>query len=454
MPALSASDVAEICRGRLIGDGSKSAASVVADSREVNAGTAFVAVRGGHDFVRDALDARASFVVVENEASLSAGVASAVVVQDSVGALADLARHVRGLLGVTSVGITGSTGKTLTKDLVAAALRVRFRVHASPRSYNTEVTVPTVVLGCPGDAEVLVTELGARRSGEIAELCSFVQPHVGVITGIGSTHLEIFGSRRTIAETKSELLDSLPPDGLGVVPSNDDFLDVFAKRTNARLRTVGPGGALRYRANGIDNDGHTHGVVFVDGKSLDVRLGVPNRALMRNAALAIAVAVELGVDSQDAAAALSAAPLSDSRMQVLDVGDWVVVNDAYNANPTSMAAALRSVRELAGDRETWAILGPMAELGPQSDVAHRKIGRLVRALGFAGVITVGAEADAIADAAGEISHRVGSTQEAADTALDIVPPGSVVLIKASRVAGLDLLPDELTRKLKSVHREA
>ncbi len=454
MPVLTAAEVAQICKGRLLGDGSIQAISVVADSRDVNRTAAFMAVRGGHDFIDAAFESGAPFVVVEREASLPADAATAVLVESTVKALSDLAMHVRSQLAVRSVGITGSTGKTLTKDLVTAALRVRYRVHSAPRSYNTDVTVPTVVIGCPDDAEILVTELGARRGGEIAELCAFVQPRIGVITGVGSTHLEIFGSRRVIAQTKSELLAALPADGLGIVPSNDDFLDVFSETTTAKLQTVGPGGAIRYRALGIDGEGRTHGVVAVDGEELPVRLAVPNRALMRNAAMAIAVAIELGIDPNEASAALVDAPLSAARMQIQGVGDWTIANDAYNANPTSTAAALRSVRELAGDREAWAILGPMAELGPGSVDAHKRIGRLVRSLGFRGVITVGSEAVAIADAAGDISHIVESMDDAAGAAIGLIAPGSVVLIKASRVAGLDLLPDELTRRLESVQREA
>ncbi len=454
MPALTAADVAHICRGRLVGDGSRAATSVVVDSREATRTSAFVAVRGGHDFINAAFGSGAPFVVIEREEGMATSSGSAVVVESTVKALSELAMHVRSQLAVRSVGITGSTGKTLTKDLVAAALRVRYRVHSAPRSFNTDVTVPTVVIGCPDDAEVLVTELGARRSGEIAELSALVRPHIGVVTGVGSTHLEIFGSRRVIARTKSELLSALPADGLGIVPSNDDFLDVFAETAGAKLRTVGPGGAIRYYALGIDGEGRTHGVVAIDGEELPVRLAVPNRALMRNAAMAIAVAIELGIDQNDASAALADAQLSAARMQILDIGDWRVANDGYNANPTSTAAALRSVRELAGDREAWAILGPMAELGFQSTYAHARVGRLVRSLGFRGVITVGPEAGAIADAAGDIAHRVDSMGDAAGAAIDLIAPGSVVLVKASRVAGLDLLPDELARRLESIQREA
>jgi UDP-N-acetylmuramoyl-tripeptide--D-alanyl-D-alanine ligase len=449
MPLLTAAQVAEITGGRLVAEGSSTASSVVADSREVTPAAAFAAVRGGHGYVRKALAAGAPFVIVEREDALPAEPVAAVVVDDTVAALHKLAGHVRSLLDVRAVAITGSTGKTLTKDLVATALGVRYQVHATPRSYNTEVTVPTVVLSCPDTAGVLVAELGARRAGDIAELCSFVRPDTAVITGVGVTHLEVFGSRRGIAQTKSEVLAALPADGLAIVPSNDDFLDVFCATTSARLRTVGPGGTVRYRADRIDGTGRTHGAVVVDGVEIEVRLPAPNRALMRNAAMAIAVAVEFDVDAREAADALAGASLSDARMQIENIGALTLVNDAYNANPTSMAAALRSVRELAAERSAWAVLGAMAELGPASAAGHERVGRLARALGFNGVVTVGDGAHGIADAAGDIALEVGSLDEAIDVAVTRIPEDAVVLVKASRVAGLDRFGDALRRRLDS-----
>jgi UDP-N-acetylmuramoyl-tripeptide--D-alanyl-D-alanine ligase len=447
VPVLTAGEVAEICGGRLIGDAASFAGSVVADSREVSRAAAFAAVRGGHDYVLDALEAGAPFVIVERAESVPAGAGTAVLVGGTIAALHALAGHVRSLLDVRAVAVTGSTGKTLTKDLVAAALGVRYEVHATPRSYNTDVTAPTVVLSCPEEAGVLVAELGARRPGEIAELCSFVRPDTAVITGIGLTHLELFGSRRGIAETKSEMLTALPADGLAIVPSNDDFLDVFAAATSARLCTVGPAGTVRYRADRIDRTGRTHGVVTVDGLEIDVRLPVPNRALMRNAALAITVAVEFDVDAREAADALAGASLSGARMQIETIGNRTVVNDAYNANPTSMTAALRSVRELAAGRSVWAVLGPMAELGPESAAGHQRIGRLARALGLDGVLTVGEGAHDIAVAAGDLAHEVRSLADAVELTVTLVPEDAVVLVKASRVSGLDRFPDELRRRL-------
>jgi UDP-N-acetylmuramoyl-tripeptide--D-alanyl-D-alanine ligase len=444
MPVLSARRVAEICGGRVIGDGDVRSRRVVADSREVVDGDLFVAVRGGHAFVAEAVASQAAFALVSDVVSVPAG-ATAVVVDDTVDALGALAASARSAMDVTVVGVTGSYGKTLTKDFIAAALGARYSVHAARGSYNTEVGLPLVVLACPEDAEVLVAELGARREGEIAELCAICRPSIGVLTGVGNTHLEIFGSRRAIARTKSELLASLPADGLAIVPSNDDFLSLLAASTRARVGTVGPGGQTRYRATKIDPTGVTHGSVALAEEVVDVALPVPGRVLMRNAAMAMRVARELGVEATAAGAAIAGAHTTGARVQIVDVGAWTIVNDAYNANPTSVASALRTVRELRPDAPRWAVLGRMAELGVIADPAHRRVGGLARALGYDGVVAVGEGAELIAEAAGDIATRVGSREEAAAFVADRVPSGAVVLVKGSLVTGLKDFPDVLAR---------
>jgi UDP-N-acetylmuramoyl-tripeptide--D-alanyl-D-alanine ligase len=444
--------VAAVCGGRVVGNRASEASSVVADSRTVRPGMAFAAVRGGRGYVQDAVRAGAPWVLVDDAGGLPLG-ATAVVVEDTVTALGAIAADVRASLDVRVIGITGSTGKTLTKDFLSAVLGVRFRVHSAPSSYNNEIGLPLVVLGCPDDAEVMVTELGARRPGEVADLCAICRPHIGVLTGVGTTHLELFRTRAAIASTKSELLASLPPDGLGVVPADDDFLSLFAERTSARLATVGAGGAVSYRASGVDASGSTHGWVAAAGRGVPVTLPVPGRALMRNAAMALVVATEVGIDLLDAASALARAPTSSCRMEITRIGRWAVVNDAYNANPTSTASALRTVRELAADRPCWAVLGEMAELGPTAAAAHHRIGRLARALGYAGVVAVGERAAGIATGAAEVAHRVDTADEAAALIASRVPAGSWVLVKGSRVTALDRFPQVLRERLSRSLRE-
>ncbi len=463
MPVVTAGQLAEWSDGRVVGDPGARAHGMGADSRTQQRGVAFAAVRGervdGHDFVADALANGAPFVVVERTDVVPSG-ATAVLVDDTVRGLGAMATQARRDLRARVVGITGSTGKTLTKDFVAAALSSsaggdprtprtetgrtpRLRVHAAPSSFNTDVTVPLVILGSPSDADVIVCELGARGPGEIARLAAIVRPQIGVITGIGVTHLEVFGSRDTIATTKTELLTALPAGGLAIVGSDDDFLSLFASSTDARLVCVGPGASLSYRADRITSDGRTYGRITVDGRVVPVVLPVPGRALLRNAAFAMRVALECGIDPDDAAAGIADAALSSWRMQIVQAGGWTIVNDAYNANPTSMASTLRSGRELAGDRPIWAVLGAMAELGDATEGEHRRTGRLVRSLGFAGLIAVGDRAAGIAAGAGALGRRVSSMDEAADAVRVSVPDGAVVVVKASRSAGLERLVDQL-----------
>jgi UDP-N-acetylmuramoyl-tripeptide--D-alanyl-D-alanine ligase len=416
------------------------------DSRSQQRGVAFAAVRGervdGHDYVRDAIDGGAPFVVVERDDVVPMG-ATAIVVDDTVRALGAMARHVRGELAARVIGITGSTGKTLTKDFVAAAMAPSVRVYASPGNLNTEVGLPLVLLGAPSDAAVIVAELGARGPGQIAELCEMARPSVGAITGIGTAHLEVFRTRETIARTKSELLRSLPADGLGIVPSDDDFLATFASSTSARLACVGPGAPVSYRADRITPDGRTYGRIAVDGRSVPVVLPVPGRALMRNAAFAVRVALEFGVEPDDAAAGIADASLTSWRLQIVSAGDRTIVNDAYNSNPTSIAATLRSGRELAGDRPVWAVLGRMAELGDATDAEHRRAGRLAVALGYSGLVVVGADAAGIAAGARGLAQTAASIAEAAEIVRSVVPTGAVVVVKGSRAVGLEHLVADL-----------
>ncbi len=450
MPELTAGRVAEITGGRLIGDGRATGHTVVHDSRTVVPGAIFAAVHGGHAFIQNAVAAGAPFVIAEE----SDGVFDGVIVRDTVRALMSLASAVRDEMSARVVGITGSTGKTLTKDLVAAVLGSRFKVHASQRSFNAELGLPLVIFSAPDDAEVLVLELAARHAGEIAELAAIARPQTGIITGIGITHLEEFGSRDAIAQTKSELLAALPADGLAIVPSNDDYLALLSESTPARLRTVGPGAAIDYRATKIDSSGRTYGVVTVDGTQIDVSLPIAGRALMRNIALAVACGIEHGVEPGDAASAIEDAPLSSFRMEIVEVDGWTIVNDAYNSNPTSASSALRSVREMAQGRPVWAVLGPMAELGPVAEDAHLRIGRLAADLAYDGVIALGDEATEIAHGAGSLARVVTSADDAADAVIGSVPPGALVLAKASRVVSLERFPEILRARLHSAERKA
>ncbi|HVE92388.1 MAG TPA: UDP-N-acetylmuramoyl-tripeptide--D-alanyl-D-alanine ligase, partial [Actinomycetota bacterium] len=320
MPRLSAREVARICDGMVTGDPGAECGGFGADTRSLPADSAFVAIRSGHAHVPEAFAAGAPFALVERADCLPAG-ASAVVVGDVTAALGLLAAHVRSGLGARVVGITGSVGKTLTKDFIAAALSSGMKVHASPRNFNNDWGMPLTVLSCPDDAQALVVELGARGPGEIARLCRIVRPHVGVITGIGTSHIEFFGSREGIARSKSELLACLPAAGLAVVSASDDFLDVLAESTSARVATVGPGGHVGAERVDLDESGHAVAILRAGpGVKVQVRLPLPGRPLVRNAAMAVRVAMELGVGAEEAAAGIAGAKPTGWRMETTQFG--------------------------------------------------------------------------------------------------------------------------------------
>ena len=446
MARLNSHEIAQRIGARAIGSPAD-AIFVVADSRTVGGDTAFAAVRGGHAFVAEALAAGAPFAIVQ-DVSVVPSEATAIVVDDVVTALGAIAKHVTSASSVPVVGITGSTGKTLTKDFVAAALGASYDVHATPRSYNAEIGVPLTVLGMPPTSTMLVAEVAARHPHDIAYLCDILHPRTGVITGIGIAHLDVFGSRTSIATTKAELFAALPADGLAIAPSSDDFLDLLARSTNARMRTVGPGGHIRYRAHEIRSDGRTFGEVAIGRRRVPVVLPVPGRALMRNAALAIAVAIEHNVDAEQAAAAIADATLSGSRVQIVHIGSRTIVDDAWNANPTSVRSTLRSAKELAGSRDAWAVLGEMAELGPTTQAEHYRAGALAAFFGYRGVIAVGERAAPVAEgfaSAGDsaAAHRVESLDAAEAAVRRLTAADAVVVVKASRVAGLERLVELL-----------
>jgi UDP-N-acetylmuramoyl-tripeptide--D-alanyl-D-alanine ligase len=448
VPELTAGFVAEASGGVLVGDATSRASSVVHDSRRVTSDVAFVSVRGDA-FVAGALDAGAPFVIVERRDVVPDG-ATAVVTDDSVLALGKIAKAVRARSRWKVVGITGSTGKTLTKDLTAAVLSAKYKVHAAPNSFNAELGVPLVVLSCPDDTQVIVAELAARHLGNIAYLTDIVRPETGVVTGIGVTHIAEFGSRDAGSSDFVRAIASLPSDGLAVLPSGDDYLAFLVASTHARVRTVGPGATVRYRAERIDGDGHTHGTVTIDDRSVAIDLAVPGRALLRNAAMALAVGAEYGVDPDDGARAIANATLSSWRMQISRLHAWTIVNDAWNSSPTSILSALHSAKEMSEDAPVWAVLGGMAELGEIAPAEHLRAGRLVAALGYAGVITVGDAARDIARGAGAIAVEASDKEEAAAIARDRVPDGATVLVKASRSFGLEHFPDILKASTEAV----
>ena len=424
-----------------------------ADSREVRAGDLFVALRGervdGHDHVAQAVQRGATAAMVDRPGPWPC---PAVVVGDTRRALLDLASDERSLLDADVVGITGSTGKTSVKDLTAAVLASRFRVTASRRSFNTEVGVPLTILAADHRTEAVVCEMGSRGRGHIRLLCEAARPRVGVVTNVGLAHLEMFGSPEAVADAKAELVEALPADGVAILNLDDPVVRGFASRSRAGTLTFGtsPDADVRAEDLVLDPAGHPSFTLRGPGGSERVELAVPGEHMALNAVAAAACGIALGVSLGECAAALKEARVSAWRMETFEgAGGVTVINDAYNANPTSMAAALKAARWIAGDRRCIAVLGEMAELGRASDVEHERAGELVARLGIDHLIVVGERARRIAVGAtreGVEPHRVltvDGIEEGLEAARELVREGDVVLVKGSRVAGLERLAEAL-----------
>lgn len=430
--------VATATGGVVDGDPTMPVRSISTDSRCVGAGAVFVALRGenhdGHAFAGEAISRGAVAALVDR--GRNSDLVPRVEVDDTSTALRDLAAHRRTELKVPVVAVTGSTGKTTTKDLMAAAIPGAW---ASPRSYNNEIGVPLTVLSTPDAATALVIEVGSRGMGHIRWLMSAIRPSVGVITNLGLVHLETFGSRDAIADGKWELIEGLAEGGTAVLPDDEP-----------RLRRPHPGPTVTFGATDeasvrisdvqIDHLGRPSFVLHVDGRSFPLALRMSGSHNVFNAAAALGATIAIGVEPGIAIDAMASAEGSSGRMEIRG-GRFTVVNDAYNANPTSMAAALRTVAAMPG--RAHAVLGEMAELGPAAAAEHERIGRLGAELGFDTVVTVGHD-HGLAKAAG--GHNVAEPAEALEWLLERLRDGDVVLVKASRLVGLDLLAEQLVEE--------
>jgi UDP-N-acetylmuramoyl-tripeptide--D-alanyl-D-alanine ligase len=420
-------------------------ASVGIDSRQVEPGALFVALRAerdGHEFVGAALRAGATGYLFEagRLPSGPAGVAATVAIEvaDTGAALLDLGRAARARLDVPVVGITGSVGKTSTKDLLAAVLGADRRVAASERSLNNELGVPLTLANAGEDTDIAVIEMGARGPGQIALLCEVARPTIAVVTAVAAVHTAMFGSLEGVARAKAELVEAVGAKGLAVLNGDDVRVAAMAART--------AGEVLRYSALGevtadvtatdvrVADDLRPSFVLSSPWGSGPVTLGVRGGQQVGNALAAAAVALHQGVAWDAVVHALGRATISPWRMELVTTASGArVLNDAYNANPGSMAAALRSLALLPARRRV-AVVGVMAELGATAAAEHRAIAALAAELGVE-LIAVGTADYGPAPAEGI---------DEALTALGPVGDGDAVLVKGSRVAGLERLAARLT----------
>lgn len=428
--------------------------NIVVDSREAKEGGVFFALKGetrdGHDYIAHAASKGAVAAVVERELDVEI---NQIVVEDTLKALVGVGAWVRDVVDPITVGITGSVGKTTTKDFLASITsRLRPTV-AARRSFNTEVTVPLTLLRLTERTEILITELGTRGPGQIAELCAYVRPQVGVVTNVDVSHMEMFHSIEAIAEEKGALIEALPEGGTAVLNADDPRVSAMASKSKAEVLTFGtsPAAWLRGERISFDERGRASFRMVRDAVGTWVSLPVSGNHQVINALAASSAALALGFSLEECSAGLAKAEASPWRMQVKEAGGVIFVNDAYNAGPKSVAAALETTSKMVGPgRRLIAVLGHMAELGVIERDEHLRVGGIAASLAQV-LITVGSGASAIAEgarAAGMTAVHEVETGEQVSGLLDDLARGDLVLVKASRVVGLERLVDEEIRKMQ------
>jgi UDP-N-acetylmuramoyl-tripeptide--D-alanyl-D-alanine ligase len=447
---LTLADVAAAVGGRLEGaePGAVVTGTVEFDSREVTAGGLFVAFAGekvdGHDYASVAVSAGAVAVLASRPVPVPH-----ILVDDQLAAMAALARYVVDRLPeLTIVGLTGSSGKTTTKDLIAQLLSRLGPTVAPAGSFNNELGHPYTVLRADEKTRFLVLEMGARGAGHITHLSRIAPPRIGVVINVGVAHIGEFGSVDAIAAAKGELVEALPADGVAVLNADDPRVRAMAGRTAARVVLAGeaPDAAVRAVDVSLAGGRAAYTLVTPDGQA-PVRLGIAGRHQVGNTLLAAAVAHTLGIPVAELGAALSQLRVvSARRMDVFDRADGVtVIDDSYNANPSSMAAALHALVGTGAGRRTVAVLGYMAELGEYEREGHEEVGRLAAELGVDRLIVVGETAAPIHAGAAAVATWGGESVLVTDQGAAVAAlrrelrPGDVVLVKGSRYRTWDVV---------------
>lgn len=426
------------------GDPERLVRGVQIDSRLVRPGDLFVAIRGGAAFAADAVERGAVGIVLEEDALNHAGDAPDLLMTfSSVRCLQCLGDVNAQATSAIRVGITGSAGKTSTKDAIAHLVSGQRRTVAAAEGHNNEIGYPLTLTRIEEDTEVAVLELAMRGPGQIAELCALAAPDIAVITNVGEAHIELLGSREGIAQAKAEILHGVRGEGPCVIPFAEPLLDPHIP-PGARIVTFGEEAGADVQL--VDRRPTPSGQelsYLVDGALLAVATNLPGRHHARNLAAAIAVARALDLDLGAVAERAGDVPIPSGRGEVLDVDGIRVVNDAYNANPSSTEAALRLLAETPVEGRRIAVLGLMAELGEGTDGYHREIGALAARVGVDIVIAVGDQARAYLEGTGSgvDGHWVPDPEAAVERLLEISRPGDRVLVKGSKVAGLQPLPE-------------
>jgi UDP-N-acetylmuramoyl-tripeptide--D-alanyl-D-alanine ligase len=416
------------------------------DSRLANEGSVFIALKGeardGHEFVPAALENGAVLSIVTKDV-----LGNHIIVSDVLVAIAKFAHQLREeLTQLKVIAITGSQGKTTTKDMLNSILSAQGETIAPVGSYNNDIGVPITLLRCTKTTKYVILEMGARHEGDIARLTELAAPDVGVVLKVGSAHLGEFGSREGIARTKGELIRGLKSSAVAVLGTYDEFTPKMADALPNRKILFGETSSCTVRAADIEMHGGfpSFDLVTPTGRER-VELQILGMHQISNALAAAAAAVALGISTTEIASALSMHQnASKWRMELLELEGLTLINDSYNANPESMAAALRTLTLLTQERggNSWAFLGKMHELGVDSPKLHREIGELARELRIDHLVAIG-ESEFITGLSGGITTHFFANPEEASAILNQLAAGDVVLVKASRAEHLELIAEKI-----------
>lgn len=438
-------------------------AGVTIDTRRRCEDSLFVALKGsrsdGHDYLAEAVERGAAALLVsedrEEEATALSGEKPVFAVPDPLLALQALAASYRKLVNPRVMAVTGSTGKTGTKDFIASILSLRFGVHATPGNLNNHIGLPLTLLGMEGAEEVLVTEMGANHKNEIRRLAEISKPDMGVITNIGPGHLEFFGSLQGVAEAKAELLESLPPAGSAVLPADDEFFAFLSGKTRASVVSFGFHEDSDWRIENLVKKGQW-GCSF-STKGIEIALGRLGRHHVLNAAAAAAACSLIGATSEEIARGIEIAKIPDGRGVLYDIEGILFVDDSYNSNPASLRAAVEAFMEIETDGARWLVLGDMLELGEKSAEFHREAGILCGKAGVDVIVTFGSETVELSRSAAEqrkaparISHFIDA-EKLSVFLNEHLSPGDIALIKGSRAMQMENIIESVER-LRSAHR--
>lgn len=457
MKTMKVGEIARAIGGRLTrGTSETQISSVSTDTRTLKPGDLFIALRGenhdAHDYLGRAIEAGAGALIVEEYSG--AGQVPVIEVEDTLKALQDLAAYNRQQFQVPVIGITGSSGKTTTKDMAASVLEQKYKVLKTEGNFNNEVGLPLTLLKMDEMHQVVVVEMAMRGPGEIDLLARIASPDGAVITNVGEAHIERLGSVENIARAKAELLDHIPEKGFAVLHRESPHLPELAFRCRGKVIFFGATGAGVYaRDVRRERTGNRFTAVYYQEEA-EIFVPVTGQHNVQNALAALAVGKQLGLSWKEIARGLEEAVFSSMRMEIKEAGGVTVINDAYNANPSSTKAALQALRETAGERRAVAVLGNMLELGSQAAGGHFRVGRAAVSCGVEYLFTVGDLAGEYIAGGAEQSgmprgsiYRCSSNREALNKLINVLIPGDVVLVKGSRGMRMEEIVQGLIQNL-------